>query len=440
MLTGSVNRLSLPKHFLVALSAWGSRVIIVVVQVLSVRILISSLGLEQYAVFALMLSLSGWYALADFGVGVSIQNYLSTTRSKRGSEDGYIVIAGILAIFLLLITTGLIYFSSSYLGPIFLKNFNFIESQEKADQFWMVSQLLIVANISGIAYKIWYAQHKGYWSSLVPAFATVTGFGGLILVSQSDSINKLYLSLMVYLLPSAVLPMLVFIGQFTNSFNYAKIPKVNYFLEVLKRASHFWFFGIMAACVLQIDYVVLSQFMKSQEIAVYNIAVKVFGLAFFIYQAVLAALWPVFSEAIANHKWDDVKKKMRGILCVGLLFMALATISLFWLMPFAFHFLAPSSSLDMSIALMSLFGFYYMVRVWTDTFAMLLQSMNDLRPFWIYVPIQALVSIIAQWILAPSLGLYGILLGLLISFLLTVSWALPVATKRHYMEYQRKAI
>ena len=184
--------------------------------------------------------------------------------------------------------------------------------------------------------------------------------------------------------------------------------------------------------MLQIDYVVMSQYLHADDITIYNISTKVFGLAFFIYQAVLAALWPVFAEAISKRLWGTVNAQMKRALSVGLVFMALATISLVWLMPLAVHILAPTEHLVVPVGLIFVMGFYFMVRVWTDSFAMLLQSMSDLKPFWVFVPIQAIISIAAQWALVPRFSLYGVFIGLLASFLLTVTWALPLAAKRHY--------
>jgi len=426
----------LPKHLLVAGSAWISRIIVALVQLASVRFLITGLGLEQYSVFALLMGLGGWYALADFGVGVSVQNHVSESRAKVKPQEGYTLAAGVLAIFFLVMTIGLLYLVSPYIGPLFLKQFAFMDDPEKVKMFATVGALLIGTSIGGIAYKIWYAEQKGYWSNIVPAIASLIGLGGIALVNQSAVPDKLYLSLVTYILPAAALPLIALLYQIVTSAKKVATFDANCFTQIVRRAGHFWGFAIMAAAVLQIDYVVMSQFLKAYDITVYNISTKVFGLAFFIYGAVLAALWPIFAENIANQNWKVVKARTKKYLSLGLAFMALCSLSLIWLMPVAVRILAPYEKLVVPPALIVFLGIYYMVRVWTDTFAMILQSMSDLRPFWIYVPIQAVISVVLQWTLAPIFGLYGILLGLLASFVLTVSWALPFAVKKHYQFHQ----
>jgi hypothetical protein len=62
---------------------------------------------------------------------------------------------------------------------------------------------------------------------------------------------------------------------------------------------------------------------------------------------------------------------------------------------------------------------------------MVLQSISDLRPLWIFAPFQAILSGGFQLLLAPKFGVNGIVMGVMLSFVITVAWALPLATQRH---------
>jgi ABC-type thiamin/hydroxymethylpyrimidine transport system permease subunit len=50
----------------------------------------------------------------------------------------------------------------------------------------------------------------------------------------------------------------------------------------------------------------------------------------------------------------------------------------------------------------------------------------------IFTPLQALLAILFELVLGAKFGITGIVSGLIISFLCTVSWALP------YYSYKRK--
>lgn len=421
-----------PRHLLVAASAWASRIVMAFVQFASIRVLMNGLGIEQYAIFALLAALMGWFMLADMGIGVSLQNHISGRRSRSEPYDDYVVVAVALAAVLLALTIFSLYFFSPYFAPIYLKQFHQIDDAEKARLFFISGSLFIGAALGGISYKIWYAEQKGYFANMLPAVGSLLGYAGIVAVSSSDATDKLLLSLAVFLFPSAALPLGALIVQFLKHFRNAGTlaPGIN--SRILKQAINFWFLTLITSMSLQIDYLVISQFLKPEDIVVYNLSTRISWFILFLYVSALTALWPVFSEAIAQGNWTLVKVLTRKYLGIGLTFALTSSLLLIWLMPVAVRILAPHETIVIPIMFILLLGIYQLIRVWSDTFTMILQSMSDLRPLWITGPMQAILSVISQWYLAQTLGLYGIILGNILSFALTAAWLLPRAVQKHY--------
>jgi O-antigen/teichoic acid export membrane protein len=428
----------IPRHLLVAASAWASRIVTALVLLASVRILMDSLGLENYAVFVLLTGLTGWFMLADMGIGSSVQNHISESRARGQSYDDLISASGLLAVLLLFVTVIALYFISPYVAPVLLKSFPFLSEAEKTKLFFLTGVLSIGMGVGGIVYKVWYGEQRGYLSNIVPAIAAVVGLIGLLLVRQTPVEDRLFLSLVAFTAPLAVLPLgVLLVQQLRRGHGHTGTKLPGTIHRLMKRGFHFWFFAIMAAGVLQIDYIVMSQFLAAHDIAAYYISTKVFGLAFFVYTAILAALWPVFAESIARREWGLVQRYLKKYLALGLAFMFVCTVSLIWLMPVAVGILAPKENIIIPLGFILLLGVYHMIRVWTDTFAMVLLSISNMKPFWIYVPIQAILNIVLQWVLVPVHGLYGVVLGLIASFVFTVSWALPMAVWKNYKLHQQ---
>ena len=436
----AVNRFSsvmtpyIPAHLLVAASAWVSRIVTALIQIAIVRILLNSLGLENYAVFMLLTGLVGWFALADMGIGVSVQNYISELRAENQPYHALIATVGMLAVLLLFGTVIALYFISPHIAPLFLKQFSFLSDAEKTKLFFLTGALSIGFGVGGIIYKVWYAEQKGYLSNIVPAVASGVGFIGLLLVRQAPVGDRLFLSLTVFMTPTAFLPLAALVRQqlMNGHQHYLGTEFFSTVLQIMKRGLRFWLFALMAAGVLQVDYIVMSQFLDSHAITSYSISTKVFSFAFFIYSAILLALWPIFAEHIARRQWDAIRQYLKKYLIFGFAFMFVCTALLVWLMPVAVRVLAPKENIVIPLGFILLLGAYQMLRVWTDTFSTLLLSMNDLAPFWILVPLQALISVGLQWILAPRFGIYGIVWGLIGSFVCTVTWGLPLAARRNY--------
>jgi O-antigen/teichoic acid export membrane protein len=184
--------------------------------------------------------------------------------------------------------------------------------------------------------------------------------------------------------------------------------------------------------VLQIDYLIMAQFLAPRQIVEYNLTGKIFNLCFFMYAAILQALWPVCAEAVARHEWDGVLRHMRRYIVVGWILVVCFCCFLVVAMPQLVRILSPKDPVQISVLLIVAFGGYYLLRVWCDTVAMVLQSMSYLRPFWLLVPVQALLCFSLQWLLVPRYGVYGVLLGLCGSFVGTVVWGLPVALRKRW--------
>jgi O-antigen/teichoic acid export membrane protein len=433
-----LGKLHIEGHVLVTVSAWLSRIVTVLAQLYSIRILIDYLGVNQYAVFALLTGLAGWFMLADCGTGVSVQNHISERRAHNQSCDELIAMGGLLAILFSVLTIFALFFISPYVAPVLLKQFSFLSIDEKERLFFLSGALSIATGIGGVSYKIWYGLQKGYLSNFVPAVAAVMSVIMLMLLKDVSNESRLYFSLAVFMAPTALLPLLVLVLQVRRNIkslgaSYGILAKL-----IIKRALHFWIFSLLAAGVLQVDYIVIAQLLSSYDITVYNIATKVFVLVFFFYNALLFALWPVIAESIAKGEWRAVWRNTKQSIIFGTAAMFIGTMLLVWLMPVAVGVLAPKEAIIIPVGFILLLGVYQVIRVWTDTFAMLLQSMNAMTPFWILVPFQALASVGLQWVLVSHYGIYGAIWGLIGSFLLTVAWGLPLAVKRNYQRRMRK--
>ena len=426
-----------PQHLLVAASAWASRIVMALVQLASIRVLVGGLGLEQYAVFALLTGLMGWFMLADMGIGLSLQNHISERRSKNEIYDDYILVSYAIAAMLLVLTIAALYFSSPYIAPIYLKQFNLLSELEKTRLFFLTGALFIGAALGGISYKIWYAEQKGIFSNILPAISSLAGYAGIVAVNSSALPDKLLYSLVVFLAPSALLPLGVMVVQITRRLRVGIKEKTKRTAtKILKRAVNFWLLTLMTSLSLQIDYLVISQFLKPEDIVIYNLSTRISWFVFFLYVSALTALWPLFSVAIVQGNWDLVRGLTRKYLGIGLGFTLVSSLLLVWLMPKVVNILSPNEVIVVPVMFILLLGLYQLLRVWTDTFAMILQSMSDLKPLWIAAPIQALLSVLSQWYLVQSFGLYGIILGNTLAFALTSSWLLPLAVNNHYKKHK----
>lgn len=424
----------IPSHLIVAASAWLSRITYAIVQLIVIRILMKSLGSEQYAVFALLTGLITWFMLADFGIGFSLQNFISESKAYNKSYDGFVIISVILCLLIFILLNIAFYFLSPLIGPVYLRSFGFLNDVEKARYFFSVAITFISAAVGSVMYKIWYAEQRGWLANLISTITSLITLIGIWAIYKSELSEKLLWSLMFYIGPVAVLPIAFILYRMKNDYKKIIGTKINMLSQLLRRSAKFWGFAVMSVCVLNMDYVVISQFLKANDIIVYSITTKVFGLCLAIYGSVLSALWPICTELATQKDWERIVAYAKRYIIIGTFFMLLSSLLFSLFSSQITELLSPKEKLEIPILFIGTVTIYQILRVWTDTFAMVLQSMSDLRVLWVWVPLQALISIACQWFLVPIYGIYGVMFGLIASFILTVSWVLPIRLYRYISE------
>ncbi len=415
----------IPNHFFVALSAWTSRIIIAVIQIFAIKIILPYLGAERYAVYVVIFSISAWFGLADFGVGTSLQNYISESRVKNEDYKKYMT-AGlqIMAIGTILSFILLFLFSEYMQNKIFAKYLH-INELKTVNIILLSGIFFITMTIVNVSGKIYYALHKGVVPNLLQALAYIISFVCMLFVTKFFKNAGILNILLCFTLPQILLMAVPFIKIFKNSI----LNIFDFDIEILKRifVRSVKFSGLvfMSLAVMQIDYVIMARTIDASSITSYNIFNKMFMFAFYMYSSFLGAFWPTSSELFHSKNYATLNRLLKKYFYLGIIMMLLFITAVFIFRNLLIDFFASDMDIKVTLSFFVFFGIYYILRVISETYSTFLQSINILKIFWIYTPIQAVISIIAQYFLSMKYGINGIILGLILSFALTCFWILP---------------
>lgn len=417
-----------------------SKIIIALVQVVSIRILLGYLGENKYAVYVIVYSLIGWFNLSDFGLGASLQNFISEARAKKENYDKYLI-AALQVIVVLFVTVLLItVFVSSYVQSIIFKNFLYVTEIQSINIILVVGIISIISCFLTKVFNVYYALHKGYIAHLVLAIPIVISMLIMVIIDRiSQKQGSILCALLVFTLPQLFIILIPFIKVFKNYFPKLLEFNLNILKTLIVRAVKFYGIIISSLAYLQTDYLVMSQTLNPNEIVEYNIFMRVFMFFSYAYVSFLTAFWPVSAEMYVAQKFEELKTLIKKYLTYATLFMILGTIFVILFSKLIIKTLAPCQNIFPNFWFILILSIYVIVKAWQDTFAIFLQSINVLKIFWIYMPFQVIVNIVLQYFLSKKYGVNGIVLGLIVSTVCVSVWVLFLKTYK-VLKYSIRSI
>jgi O-antigen/teichoic acid export membrane protein len=367
---------ALSNSWRVAASAWMSRGVTIVCQLLVIRLLIGSIGGAGYAAWALIAAMYSWGLMLDFGLGSSLQNLVA---EKRGDEEAsnyiiryvFFIQLGSLALAIM----GLFLFSGE-IAAVLLKQFDGFSMNEKVSIVkWGTLAVLVSASGQTIQ-KIRYGRGEGLRANVVAVVAIVLGLLCVFLIPLNEK-NKVSIALVAFFLPSG----LVFWADYFFVLRFKRKSEANYALlrkRIMREGLNFLFLGVLAGIVLQTAPIFMSQFAAPDEIAAYSILMRVLGVVQFVYGALLQALAPEISACVTNEQRKFIFDRLKIYLTGGLVCLVFGGFVFLSADTFVLKIIAPAAGFKLGFSLTVVIFIYYMVRIWSDTFATFLTSLVGL--------------------------------------------------------------
>lgn len=394
-------------------------------QLVSIPLLLNYLGSDQYSWLVVAMSLQAWWMLCDMGLALALQNEISVRRANKENDSDLIVSTATLVVSLLVVCSVLLLVFADTLAWLLLPP-DAHGSGQGGQLIAITGMFALLLTAGNVAYRILYARHQGHWVNILPAIGALLSLAGLVVLPHIHVADPLMWAAVVWSGPTALLAAIAFVVLLLRALRYSQVgPQPILCRQLIKQGSQFALFAALAALTLQIDYVVIGKLMTEQDILLYHITNKMMVFISFFFTAVVQATWPVCAEAAALRKWSQVDSLMKRLLVIGGVVIVLGAGSMWLLRSEVLQHLAPEQNLVIPGLLWGLLTVNALVRAWSDCYAMLLQSMNHVKIFLRYIPIQSGICVMGQIVLGSYFGLYGVVSAIVVSFVLTSVWILP---------------
>ena len=412
----------------VVLSAWISRIISALSGLFALRILNAQLPSTEFAVYIVLIGVSGWFGIfGDPGIGYSTQNQISRKFIKKEKYEKEVLTAYIL-LFSFAIAICLLIYPIKNIAAQFLFDKTIKYNNNLGSIFWFSSVIISFGVAFSVSNKFLYAIGKGYIGNIIGALGSVCSLLILQIGIEKFS-SKIMYAILAVNMPSLLLSAFLAIRQIILSWSSRRLINLKFIELTMGRAYGFFIFNVIAAGVVQIDYLIMSQKIEPIEIVQYYNLAKIFAIIAVLNQAILYALWPKFTMHFSDGKFKLIESLMLKVSLYTAIFTAVVTFILAESSTLL-HLLYSSSEVIYRKSVIYAFGFALILRCLVDPYAIFLQSIDDTKPLIKFVAIQAPICIILQWFLSSFWSIEGILCALAFSSLATVSWLIPLEAKR----------
>jgi len=413
------------------LVSWTAKILGAISQLLMIRYLIGLLGVDLYAVLAVINSFSIWLMMGDLGFGPALQNLYSQYRLNQVMRiQLYRAINRIQSLLLLVgvpLTLALSPIVGSYLfRPFELMQINFSLAFVLSNVAW------ILTAVGAIHYKLFYSEGQGHLSNIFPALGSLVS---LLLVAQLGSFRLSLPDTFYAVVAFVCIPQLVAVLCGAIYFKFKNQPGVvladsldNDEVEeririrvVSVQAAQFFITSLLIQAVLNFDYIIMSQISKPVEIAQYKIVNSFYAFLYSLIYASLLIVWPFCSEALRQGRFAVVQLKLKRLIGMGgvsiLVFLGLLEV-----FKERIGILVSEGQVSLPSGLIVALAFLYIARLIGDAYAVALASINQTRVFLTYLPVQFLLGLGFSVWLGLRFSVLGIVMGIFLSFCLTHTW------------------
>lgn len=433
------NIAGLPKRLLSALgdrrlgpvlmttgAGWVSRFATAIAQFAAIRLLTDRLGVDGYSAFAVITGLLAWFMLADLGFGFAIQNHISHSRVD-GLAWEPVVRRALAQLGRWLIVIWLAIAALAPLaGPYLLADYHSVSATEATLAFTASGTLLSATGALSILLKIQFAEHRGYVAHLVTGGSAVAGLALLAVLLSFHVDHMLVWAIIAYYVPGVVLPLFLLARLCRMLHQTAALPD-----SLQRQSRRFLLFAALSALVLNVDYIILARAVRADQLLIYAIINKVYALIFILYNSILQAYWPVIAEALRRGDIVAVRVSIRRCMAVGCAIVLGGTLAFIAAADWITALLAPVEHPIIPVFLVLLYAGYWLLRVWTDVFGIIIMSSGQVGYLCRIVSLQAAVSVPSAYVGAMLFGVPGLIVGFSVGYLATVAWIMP----RHVLRY-----
>jgi O-antigen/teichoic acid export membrane protein len=403
----------------------------IAVSFLLVPMTIGYVNPTRYGIWLTLSSVIAWFSFFDIGFSNSLRNRFAEAKAAGNNDQARAYISTIYA------SLGIIFFT---VWALFMVVNQFLDwtailntppemGSELSSLALIVVSFFCIQIVLKTISTVIIADQKPAKSAFYDMIGQVLTLLIVFVLTKYTQHSLLYLGLAVGISPVAVLMIASAVLYRTEYRHYApSISFVDFRLiaDILDLGLKFFIIQIAAIVIYQTNNIVISQVCGPQDVTVYNIAYKYFGVLTMAFSIVLAPFWSAYTEAkiLADYQWMNniLKKLVRAWLGLSVAAGVLLVIS-----PLVYHVWV-RDAVTVPFSVSAAVFMYVVIFNWCAIYSQILAGLGKIKLMLYSAIFGCLVNIPFAVVLGKEWGIVGIVSASALLSIISAIWS-PIQVK-----------
>jgi len=393
----------------------------IAISLLLVPLTIDYLNPTKYGIWLTLSSVIGWFVFFDIGLGNGLRNKFAIAKAEGNDLLAKVFVSTTYAIITIIAVALFVVFFivNQFLDwGLILNASNDIHEIEQL--VFIVFSVFCFQFVIKLINVIFIADQRPVISSLINTLGSLFSLIVIFILTKTTQGSLLYLGASFSLI-NLIIPLLASVWAFKGkykkyspSFKHIDFSKAK---ELLNLGMRFFITQVAAIIVAATDNIIIAQLIGNEDVAVYNVAYKYFGVMNMVFTIITAPYWSAFTEAYTKNDMAWVKQATLKI--IKLWFIVVAGIIVMLLFSNNAYQLWIGNRLAIPFNLSIIMALWVIVSTSTMIFANFLAGVNKIQLSLYHAIFVSIINIPLSIYFAKNLemGSTGVILATLIGII-----------------------
>jgi O-antigen/teichoic acid export membrane protein len=416
--------------------SFAARGLLVASTLISIPLTFGYLGYERFSVWMVFSSVMTMLSFADLGIGNGMINVFSRAVARDDRNAAAVCFTSGLFLLLGLSAFFCVAFGIAFVSTDWSAVFNLTDPEAVGEirpavlvlfAFFVLMLPLMTAN------KVRFALQEDYVNSAWEVLASTIGLCGILLVVWlKGGVPWLVLVVSAGRISASIGNWTLLVRRRSWLSPRRHLADRSIMRELLRFGGMFFVLTLAANLAVSCDNYIALYLLGAQQAASYAIAAKMYGLVTLAASIVLMPLWPAYGEAIARRDLAWLQNKLRRSLLLVATVVPLLSGALLLSANFIVEFWT-GRDLTLPLSVLLAFSIWVPFQSVGMAVSVFLNGALLIGPQVLIATSFTLLGLAAKVILAPSLGIAGIIWASVVVYALTTLlpylWVVPFALR-----------